>query len=165
MALIPRRRKAKPQVAGSQSNIQQNLQLGTTYKAGQTALAAIPRPQLDTELGSSQPVPIRELVPELANQFQRTTTYARMMNDAGVDASVRILKTPVLGAEFFMEPYSDDPLDQLINQFIWENLAKGMSAPLLNSLEDIMHFCEDGYSVIEKVYENRVWGPSAKGAN
>src|SRR5215831_579172 len=165
MPIIPRRRSKKPQVAGSQQAIQRNLQTTTTIQAGKSALAQIPRPQLDSELGSSQPTFIREIVPELTTQFQRSQVYARMQHDAGVDSSLRVLKTPILGAEFFMEPYSDTPQDMLISEFIWENLAKGLSAPLLNSLEDVLHMCEDGYSVLEKVYENREWSPSAKGAN
>lgn len=167
MPLFPRKTKSakKPQVAGSQQNIQRNLQTTTSIQAGKSALAQIPRPQLDTELGSSQPVFIRDVVPELTTQFQRSLIYAKMMNDAGINTSVRILKTPILGAEFFMEPYSDSPVDILISEFVWENLAKGLSAPLLNSLEDILHMCEDGFSVVEKIYENREWSPSAKGAN
>jgi len=164
MPVIPRR-KRKPQAAGSQQAIQRNLQTTTTIQAGKSALAQIPRPQLDSELGSSQPTLIREVVPELSTQFQRSQVYARMQHDAGVDASLRVLKTPILGAEFFMEPHSDAPQDVLIAEFIWENLARGLSAPLLNSLEDILHMCEDGFSVLEKVYENREWSPSAKGAN
>jgi hypothetical protein len=88
-----------------------------------------------------------------------------MMNDAGVDVSVRVMKTPVLGAEYYIEPYSDEPLDKTVAEFVHENLVRGMTAPFLNSLEDILHFCEDGFSVLEKVYENRVWSPSGKGAN
>src|SRR5262245_13085526 len=163
MALIPRRKRNKArEVSGGAAR---KVQRGTTYVAGKTALADIPRPELDNEFGSSQPVQIREYVPELTSPFQRQQAYARMMTDAGVDVSVRIVKTPVLGAEFFMEPYSDDPLDLLIAQFVWENLAKGMSAPFVNSLEDILKFYEDGFSVVEKVYENREWSPNAKGAN
>jgi hypothetical protein len=82
-----------------------------------------------------------------------------MMTDAAVDVSMRAAKTPVLGAEFFIEPFSDDPLDVEIAEFIQANLTEGMSAPFLNSLEDILHFYEDGYSVVEKVYENREWAP------
>jgi len=162
MALIPRSRKRKPQVAGGEAR---KVKRGTTYQAGKTALADIPRVDLNTERGSSQPVFIREIVPELSSSYQRIQTYARMMTDAGVDMSVRCVKTPVLGAEFFVEPYSDDPTDLLIAQFVWENLAKGMSAPFLNCLEDILHFYEDGFAVVEKVYENREWSPNAKGAN
>jgi hypothetical protein len=166
MPLFPRSKKSrKPAVAGSNTAIARQTKTTTTYKAGTSALAQIPRPQLDSESGSSQPIRIVDQVPELTTPFQRTRVYAQMMTDAGVDMSVRAVKTPVLGAEFFMEPYSDSPLDMLVSQFVWENLAAGMSAPFLNSLEDILHFFEDGYSVIEKVYENRVWAPNAKGAN
>jgi len=165
MPLFPRKSGKKPAVAGSNTAIARQTKTTTTYKAGTSALAQIPRPQLDSESGSSQPIRIIDTVPELTTPFQRTRVYTQMMTDAGVDMSVRAVKTPVLGAEFFVEPYSDSPQDQLISQFVWENLAAGMSAPFLNSLEDILHFFEDGYSVIEKVYENRVWSPSAKGAN
>src|SRR5262245_43989851 len=105
MALIPRRKRNKArEVSGGAAR---TVQRGTTYVAGKTALADIPRPELDNEFCSSQPVQIREYVPELTSPFQRQQAYARMMTDAGVDVSVRIVKTPVLGAEFFMEPYSD----------------------------------------------------------
>jgi len=152
-------------VQGSGQAIQRNLKTTTSIQAGKSALAQIPRPSLDSELGSSQPLLIRDIVPELTTQFQRSQMWARMQHDAGVDASLRILKTPILAAEFFVEPYSDDPQDQLIGEFIWENLAKGLTAPLLTTLEEILHMCEDGFSVIEKVYENRQWSPNAKGAN
>jgi hypothetical protein len=155
----------KPKVAGSHRAIAQLTKTGTTYNAGKTALAQIPRPQLGSEEGSSLPVRIIDPVPQLVSAYQRTITYSQMMTDAGVDMSVRAIKTPVLGAEFFIEPYSSDPQDVLICDFIWDNLAKGMSAPLLNSLADILHFFEDGFSVLEKVYENREWSPNAKGAN
>ena len=122
-------------------------------------------PTMDDESGSSTPTQIREVVPELGSVFQRTAVYARMMNDASVDVSMRLYKTPILGAEFFIEPYSDSDLDMEISEFVWSNLAEGMSSPLLNSLEDILHIYEDGFSVLEKVYEQREWTPKKKGGN
>jgi hypothetical protein len=88
-----------------------------------------------------------------------------MMRDSTVDMSVRVMKTPILGADYYVEPYSNDPADLLVAEFIENNLFEGMTAPFNNSLEDILHFCEDGYSVVEKVYETREWSASAKGAN
>jgi hypothetical protein len=134
----------------------------TSYKA--SGLVP-PTPALDQELGSSQPSIIREVVPELISPYQRSLVYAKMMNDASVDVSVRVAKTPVLGAEFFMEPYSSDPNDVFISEFIWDNLMEGMSSPFVNSIDDVLHFYEDGYSVEEMVFENRVWSPKAKGGN
>lgn len=122
-------------------------------------------PDFGPESGSSLPVVIRELVPELISPTTRRLAYAQMLNDAGVDVSVRAIKTPVLGADIYIEPHSDDPTDQLISEFVWDNLAAGMSSPFINSLEDILRFFEDGYSILEKVYELRAWSPAASGAN
>lgn len=133
---------------------------GTSYTA-----AGLEPPVLESEVGSAQPAVIRELVPELLTPFQRVITYGSMMNDAGCDVSIRVSKTPVLGAEFYMQPYSDDPQDQEIAEFIWSNLAEGMSAPFLNALDDILGMYTDGYSVLEKVYEEREWSPHRKGGN
>lgn len=130
---------------------------GTSYSS--KGLVDIPKPSLDSELGSSVSVPIRELVPTLASPFQRLQAYNTMLTDAAVDVSMRAAKTPILGAKFFMEPFSDNPLDLEISEFIWSNLAEGMSSPFLNSLVDILRMYEDGYAVLEKVYEQREWAP------
>jgi hypothetical protein len=135
---------------------------GTSYQAsGLTA----PAPNNESEIGSSQPVIIREVVPQLSTPYQRSLIYGQMMNDAGVDVSMRAGKTPVLGADFFVDPYSDDPVDQEVSDFVWGNLFEGMSSPLCNSLEDILHMYEDGYAVLEKTHELREWSPKRKGAN
>jgi hypothetical protein len=88
-----------------------------------------------------------------------------MMNDAGVDVAVRVWKTPMMSAEFFVEPYSDSQEDKDIAEFIEANLMGGMSSPFVNAIEDILHFCEDGYSVLQKVHENRNWAPKRSGSN
>lgn len=129
-----------------------------------TAVGLAP-PDTSAELGSSQPTIIREVVPDLISPVTRRIAYASMLNDAGVDVSVRAVKTPVLGAEFFVEPYSDDPNDLLAAEFTEANLFGGMSAPFTAVIEDILRFYEDGLSVLEKVYEMRSWSPSASGAN
>jgi hypothetical protein len=126
---------------------------------------AIPQPEVNAEEGSSQPVIIREIVPELISPYQRMLTYGKMMNDSTVDVSMRVQKTPILGAEFYVDPYDDQPINQEIGEFVAANLFEGMSAPFLNSLEDILHFFEDGYSILEKVFELREWTPKGKGRN
>jgi hypothetical protein len=152
MALIPRK-KSQPRKPVT----------GTSYQSG--GLDGIPPPTVDTELGSSQPIRIQELVPELNSPFTRAQTFSKMMNDATVDVSVRAWKTPVLGADYFVDPYSSDPVDKEVAEFIWANLAGGMTQPFLTSLEDILHLCEDGYSVVEKTHENREWTAPGKGRN
>ena len=137
--------------------------VGTTYTA--KGIESADTPDLDLESGSSQTPAVREVVPELSTAFQRLATYNRMKNDAAVDVSLRAAKTPILGAEFFVEPYSDDPTDLEIGEFIYSNLAEGMSAPFLSSLQDILSMFEDGFSVVEKVWEEREWSPHRAGAN
>jgi len=88
-----------------------------------------------------------------------------MMNDAGVDVSMRAAKTPVLGADFYVDPYDAQDINLEIAEFIEDNLNEGMTSPFANALEDILHFFEDGYSVLEKVYELREWTPPGQGRN
>jgi len=140
-------------------------QIGTSYQSQGISDPNIPAPQLEAEAGSSQPIQIREIVPELASPAQRLNTYSRMMTDSTVDVSMRVQKTPILGADFYVEPYDEIPLNQEIAEFISANLFSGMSAPFLNALEDVLHFFEDGYSILEKVYELREWTPRGKGRN
>ena len=136
---------------------------GTSYTA--KGIESATPPPLDVEGGSSATPALREVVPELSTAFQRQATYARMKNDAAVDVSLRAAKTPILGAEFFVEPYSDDETDQEIAEFIWANLGEGMSAPFLSSMQDTLGMFEDGFSILEKVWEEREWSAHRKGAN
>jgi hypothetical protein len=138
---------------------------GTTYQAQGINDPLLVQPQLDSELGSSQPSVIRETVPELISPYQRLLTYTKMMNDAGVDVSMRAAKTPILGADFYVDPYDSLPINKEIAEFVWDNLDGGMSSPFCSSLEDILHFFEDGYTVMEKVVELREWTPKGQNRN
>jgi len=140
-------------------------QVGTTYVSGQIDDPNLQKPELNAEAGSSQPIVIREIVPELISPYQRLVTYTRMQTDAAVDVSLRVLKTPVLAAEFYIDPYDDQAINQEIAEFVGANLFDGMSSPFLTTLEDLLHFYEDGYSILEKVYELREWTPRGKGRN
>ncbi|MBA3356238.1 MAG: hypothetical protein H0U18_09970 [Pyrinomonadaceae bacterium] len=86
-------------------------------------------------------------------------------SDATVDVSLRAAKTPVMGADWFIEPFSDNEFDLDIAEFVEFNLLSGTGAPFLLILEDILRMYEFGFSVIEKVYEEREWSPRRTGAN
>src|SRR3569833_3278444 len=88
-----------------------------------------------------------------------------MMIDAGVDVSIRAGKTPILGAEFYVDPYDDLPINKEIAEFVAANLFEGMSILFLFLLEDVLHMYEDGYSVLEKGFEIREWTPMGQGRN
>jgi|SRR5215831_2969990 len=138
---------------------------GTSYQSSGITDDMIQQPDLNQEVGSSQPVQIIEIVPELVSPYTRLRTYTYMMNDAGVDVSMRAVKTPVLGADFYLDPYDNLPINIEVANFIEDNLVDGMTSPFSNSLEDILHFFEDGYAVLEKVYEMREWTPPGQGRN
>lgn len=134
---------------------------GTSY----SATGAFPAPQTEIESGSAIASPIRELVPLLLSPATRLQAYGQMMTDAGVNISVTAAKTPILGAEFYVDGHSSDPNDELIEEFINANLFEGMNSPFSNALSDILEMYTDGFSILEKVFELREWSPNAKGAN
>ena len=135
----------------------------TTYVSGGT----IDTPNgIDTESGSSRGGLSRDVVPALANRAQAFLTYDEMANgDAAVDVSLRAAKTPVLGASYFVEPFDQSEEAQVIAEFVHFNLLQGSNSPFLNVLEDILRMYEYGFSVLEKVYEEREWAPKKTGAN
>src|ERR1043166_10230092 len=80
---------------------------GTSY-ASPTA-PNVKAPTLD-EIGSQQAGTIVDPVPEVGTDYQASRTYTRMVrDDARVRVSLRAGKAPVLGAEFFLDPYSSEP--------------------------------------------------------
>lgn len=116
--------------------------------------------------GSSRGGLVRDIVPQLGNRQQATDIYEQMANsDAAVDVSLRAAKTPIMGADYFMEPFSDNPVDLDIAEFADFNLLSGTNAPFLLILEDILRMFEHGFSVVEKVWEEREWAPARSGAN
>lgn len=136
---------------------------GTSLQAKGTLVT---EPNALKEIGSASPGQLRELVPELSNPRLAFQTYEMMSNnDAAVDVSLRAGKAPVLGADFFVQPFSGDPLDMEIGEFVRFNLLEGMTSPFLGVLEDILRLYEFGHSILEPVYELREWSPSRSGAN
>lgn len=136
---------------------------GTGYQA--KGLVAVPGGS-ETEIGSAAISPIRDTVPELANRRQRLNTYTKMkLSDAPTDVSLRGAKTPVFGAEFFMEPFSESQEHAEHAEFAYNNIFEGQSYPWLIVLEEILKFFDYGHSVLEPVWENREWTPRRTGAN
>ena len=136
---------------------------GTSLKPQGTVTPGQP---VGVETGSSRGGVIRDIVPALGNRQQAAATYEEMSNsDAAVDVSLRAAKMPVMGADYFVESASSDPIDQDIAEFVAFNLLEGSNSPFLNTLEDILRMYEFGFSVCEKVYEEREWAPKRAGAN
>lgn len=138
--------------------------------SGNTSYAAkgnvVPGEAIGVELGSSRGGLIRDVVPTLGNRAQAASIYEEMANsDAAVDVSLRAAKMPVMGADYFVEPADSSEESAVIAEFVKYNLLEGSNSPFLNVLEDILRMYEHGFSVIEKVYEDREWAPSRPNAN
>ncbi len=116
--------------------------------------------------GSGRVAPIRDIVPELATRGQAIQVYERMAtNDAAIDVSLRAGKMPIVGADFFIEPWTDKGINLEIAQFVEYNLLQSQTSPFLNVLNDLLRMMEHGFSVGEKVFEEREWSPTRDGAN
>jgi len=109
------------------------------------------------ELGYSSPSPFTswtraERVPELRDQLGIRTYYDMKRADGTVRGALRLLKTPVMAARWFVEPASDSALDKNIASFVEDNLFRKLSTPWYRVLEDALLMCEYGYSPLEKVF-------------
>jgi hypothetical protein len=134
----------------------------TSYVSGGTDA---PQQGGGLEVGSSSYTAPRDLVPALANQAQAIRVYRQMtLEDVGVDVSLRAGKVPVLGAEFYMEPFSDSQEDMDSSEFCEFNIFDN-GRPFLNVLEDILRMFEYEFSVLEEVWNDGVWAPKRSNAN
>lgn len=136
---------------------------GTSY-AAQGSIE--PGQAVGVELGSSRGGLVRDVVATLANRSQATQIYEEMTNsDPAVDISLRAAKMPVMGADYYVDAFDDSEEASTIAEFVQFNLLEGTNSPFLNVLEDILRMYEYGFSIIEKVYEEREWAPRRTGAN
>lgn len=130
---------------------------GTSYTSG----SAVPIPPAQfNELGSQRITQIVDPVPDLASRTTELRTYKKMIRgDVSVRTSLRAGKASILGAEFYVDGYSADPLDQQVWEFTQDNLFEGGHIPWSKTLEGIVRFLENGFSVFEDVWELREWAP------
>lgn len=120
----------------------------------------------DRELGSSSGVLIRELVPELTSRPVALQTFNRMARtDAVTSVSLRSAKVPVLGADIYVDPVGDDQLSADVSEFIEFNIFEALTQPFSLSLVKMLRAYQDGFSVLEPVYQLAEWAPQRKMAN
>ena len=120
------------------------------------------------ELGSNRGTFITDPVPALSSPTTALRTYTSMTrDDVSVRVSLRAGKAPVLGAEWYVQPFSDNAEDVAIAEFVEFNLFDGMTTPWIKTLEQILKMFEFGFSVFEPVWELREWAPrkTTPGAN
>lgn len=112
------------------------------------------------ELGSSSPSPFTSWSRKEYNTdlfgLKGLETYDRMRkSDGTVRGLLRLVKTPVLAARWFIEPASDSEEDQKIAAFVERCLWEEMHMPWTQFLTESLLMCEFGYYMFEKVWELR----------
>jgi len=118
------------------------------------------------EVGSATPTKIPDVVPQFSSRGQQLRKFREMQDsDVTVDVSLRATKVPIQGALFFMQPFDDKPISREIAEFVQFNIFEGTNRPFILILEDILRMFDDGFSVLEQVWEDREWAPRRSGAN
>lgn len=132
----------------------------TDKEPGKQLSATVDRPNL-SELGSSSPSPFvsfsrkeynRELVG--LQGLQKYDTMRR--SDGTVRGTLRLVKTPVNAARWFMEPASDSKRDENASDFVWKCFTEYMSISWSQVLSEALLCIEFGYYMFEKVWEERI---------
>jgi len=117
------------------------------------------RPDLN-EIGTTSPSTYlsflrQEYNPDL-RESQGLRTYDKMRrSDSAVRSTLRLMKTPILGARWFIKPASPSPKDKKIADFVSWNLFKGMTNSWPQMLTEILLQLEFGYYMFEKVWTNK----------
>ena len=120
-----------------------------------------------TEIGTTSASPFTSQVRKEYNRelqgLQGLKKYDQMRrSDGTVRSTLRLVKTPVLAARWFVEPYRDKDkeevkkVDQTAANFVEKVLFDEMSISWSQVLIEALLMCDFGYYMFEKVWENRV---------
>jgi hypothetical protein len=109
------------------------------------------------EIGSASPSPFTSWTRQEYNSklmgLTGLRTYDKMRRgDATVRSSLRMMRTPVLAADWYIEPASQSARDKNVADFIWQNLTEWMSLPFDQFLYETTLMLEFGYYAFEKVF-------------
>jgi hypothetical protein len=111
-----------------------------------------------TELGSTGMTSYgtvfrQEYNSQLRGQAGRLTYNKMRKSDGQIRAILRLIKTPVLAARWYVSPASDSRKDQKIAQFVEDCLFKYMSTSFPQLMTEILTMLDFGFSTFEKVYK------------
>lgn len=110
------------------------------------------------EMGFVDPSPFTawtrlEHVPELRDKRGLRTFYDMSRNDGAVRGALRIIKTPIQGGEWYIEPASESVLDQNIAKFVENCLFEWLDTTWQRFVEDCLRSIDYGFFAFEKVWE------------
>jgi hypothetical protein len=123
------------------------------------------------EIGTAIPSPFTAWARQEYNQellgLNGLRMYDKMRrNDGTVRGTLRLVKTPVLAANWFVEPASDKPLDKKKAEFVWKNLTEWMCIDWSQFLTESLLMLDFGFYMFEKVFahgEDVTGSPEARG--
>jgi hypothetical protein len=136
-------------------------------KDGANPPAPSPNDAPTTELGGSgrstyySTIRLAEYVPELKGYKWLKAADKMRRSDAQVRASMLLVKMPVLSADWWIEPYSDDDEDRAVADFVawcYNNTHRTFESILKESLLALDY----GHYVQEPVYEITTYVPPKK---
>jgi hypothetical protein len=127
------------------------LMTDKSYTQGRPDLSEIGTTSPSTYLGFLR----QEYNPDLREQNGLRTYDKMRRSDSTVRGVLRLMKTPVLGARWFVKPASDSAKDKNIADFVSWNLFKGMSNSWPQLLTEALLCLDYGYYMFEKVFTNK----------
>lgn len=86
--------------------------------------------------------------------------YNMRRQDGAIRASLRLLKTPVQGAHWFVEPWTKNDntpaskQDENIADFVQDNLFEKLNVTWAQLISDVLLMADYGYMAFEKVYQS-----------
>lgn len=86
---------------------------------------------------------------------ERWRTVPKMMSDPVISAGLAAIKEPILGLNWWVEPPTDDPEDQLIADFLTADLFDMPGSDWPDYLTQVLRYLELGVMLFERVYEKR----------
>jgi hypothetical protein len=150
-----------------------NKELGKDYLiVSPKSLSTIDKTTVDLrELGTSAPSPFTSWVRQEYNfdlqGLDGLRIYDKMRrNDGTVRGTLRLIKTPVLAADWYVEPASDKDADKKQAEFVRKCLTDWMSISFTQFLTEALLMLDFGYYFFEKVWargEEVTDDPEAKG--
>jgi hypothetical protein len=96
--------------------------------------------------------------PELSGQ-SAFDLYGEMKNDSIVRTTLKMAKTPVLSARWFVEPASNEQIDLEVAEFVEDNLNNWLNVSFDEFLIQSLTCLDYGVAVFEKVFDTINWGP------
>lgn len=145
-------------------NVDHGYMIVTSKESIELREPGIDRSTAIREMGYTAPSPFtswtrRDDNVKLQGQQGMRVYYNMRRQDGAVRASGRLVKTPVVGAHWFIEPWvkdvHSDPTTQDVNiaKFVEKNLFDDLNVTWQVLLNDILLMLDYGYMAFEKVYQ------------